>query len=99
MSRGDRAVVSGNLSNSMRANYELGIDEVCTVNHPSCCKDATCSPKSTMGRLGQLTGTRISLEFDFASLHGSTGKHPMSVLDQYFHADLGDTTGGGRWKA
>ena len=28
MSRGDRAVASGNLSGSMRANYELGVDEV-----------------------------------------------------------------------
>lgn len=31
MSRGDRAIVPGNLSNSMRANYELGVNEVSLI--------------------------------------------------------------------
>jgi hypothetical protein len=83
MSRGDRAVVSGNLSNSMRANYEQGVDKVCLCQTPKLEQECDQSAQSTTKRLGQHIGTPISLEFVFASLHGLAGRHQVSMLHYY----------------
>lgn len=79
MSRGDRIAAPGNLSSSMRANYELGVDE---VNSKHWQYISNCLKlESITAKLGRPTGIHIFLACATVSFSFSIGKNIHPILE------------------
>lgn len=81
MSRGDRTVVTGNISRSMRENYdEHGVAQVSQLSLDSLCSEIITWLISTIRKLDQHIGTLITLASAFVFSLGLTGCVSWSTM-------------------